>query len=72
MNDPTVPRQPFWQVQAVFDPDGQGGDFSYTIGLAEQDVPELHLLGRPALGDDPGECDDGLGRLVDEPIVGAA
>lgn len=48
-------RKPFWQVQAVFDPDGDGGDFSYTMGLAGRGVPELHLWGRPSLGEDPGE-----------------
>jgi len=48
-------RKPFWQVQAVFDPDGGGGDFSYTMGLAGRGVPELHLWARPSLGDDPGE-----------------
>ena len=47
-------RAPFWQVQAVFDPDGEGGDFAYTIGLHERGLPELHLWARPTLGEDPG------------------
>ncbi|GAA2147213.1 hypothetical protein GCM10009844_24220 [Nocardioides koreensis] len=47
-------RAPFWQVQAVFDPDGEGGDFAYTIGLRERGLPELHLWARPTLGEDPG------------------
>ncbi len=55
MTDPSRRPHPFWQVQAVFDPDGKGGDFGYTIGLGDRGVPELHLWGRPALGDDPGE-----------------
>jgi hypothetical protein len=45
---------PFWQVQAVFDPDGGGKDFAYTIGLFEAGLPELHLWSRPTEGDDPG------------------
>lgn len=45
---------PFWQVQAVFDPDGGGKDFAYTIGLHDRGNPELHLWARPCLGDDPG------------------
>lgn len=44
---------PFWQVQAVFDPDGKGGDFAYTIGLHRRGLPELHLWARPSLGADP-------------------
>ena len=43
-----------WQVTAVFDPDGEGQDFAYTVGLFERDLPELHLWARPSLGDDPG------------------
>jgi len=43
-----------WKVQAVFDPDGEGHDFAYTIGLVERGLPELHVWGRPSLGDDPG------------------
>lgn len=47
-------RHPWWRVNAIFDPDGDGGDFGYTVGLATRDVPELHLWSRPSLGDDPG------------------
>jgi len=47
--------RPFWTVQPVYDPDGTGGDFAYTIGLAERGLPELHLYCRPSLGEDPGE-----------------
>ena len=47
-------RTPDWEVQAVFDPDGTGGDFAYTIGLFDRGLPELHLWARPSLGDDPG------------------
>lgn len=47
-------QHPFWQVQAVFDPDGEGGDFAYTIGLHDRGFPELHVWARPTLGDDPG------------------
>ncbi|MFZ5847677.1 MAG: hypothetical protein ACOYX5_09885 [Actinomycetota bacterium] len=46
--------EPPWIVQAVFDPDGEGSDFAYTIGLAELGLPELHIWARPSLGDDPG------------------
>src|SRR5512145_1938854 len=45
---------PFWKVQGVFDPQGGGADFSYTIGLWSRGSPELHLWARPSLGDDPG------------------
>ena len=44
---------PFWQVQSVFDPDGTGRDFAYTIGLHTRGLPELHLWARPSLGEDP-------------------
>jgi hypothetical protein len=47
-------RQPWWIVNAVFDPEGTGSDFSYTVGLAGAGVPELHLWARPTLGEDPG------------------
>ena len=47
-------RNPFWQVQSVFDPDRGGHDFAYTIGLHERGLPELHLWARPTLGEDPG------------------
>jgi hypothetical protein len=50
-----VDRQPWWQVMMIFDPDGTGGDFAYTVGLATTGVPELHLWARPSLGDDPGD-----------------
>ena len=46
---------PFWQVQSVFDPDGEGKDFAYTIGLHDRGLPELHIWGRPSLGEDPGD-----------------
>jgi hypothetical protein len=44
----------FWQVQGVFDPDGQEPDFSYTIGLHDRGLPELHLWAQPDEGEDPG------------------
>jgi hypothetical protein len=47
------PQPPFWTVQAVFDPDGLGRDFAYTIGMHSVGLPELHLWGRPTRGDDP-------------------
>lgn len=47
-------RIPFWKVQAVFDPDGTGGDFAYTIGLADRGLSELHMWARPTHGDDVG------------------
>lgn len=47
-------RQPFWTVQSVFDPDGEGGDFAYTIGLHSRGLPELHVWARPDSGEDPG------------------
>ena len=50
----TAPPQPLWQVQAVFDPEGEGKDFAYTIGLHEKGFPELHIWARPSLGEDPG------------------
>jgi hypothetical protein len=48
-------RTPDWQVQSVFDPDGEGYDFAYTIGIHDRGLPELHIWGRPPLGEDPGE-----------------
>jgi hypothetical protein len=48
-------RHPDWVVQTVFDPDGGGYDFAYTIGLHERGLPELHVWARPPSGDDPGE-----------------
>jgi hypothetical protein len=50
-----VRTHPWWQVMTIFDPDGAGGDFAYTVGLATKGVPELHMWARPSLGDDPGE-----------------
>lgn len=47
-------KNPPWMVQIVFDPDGRGHDFAYTIGLCELGVPELHMYARPSLVDDPG------------------
>jgi hypothetical protein len=46
--------RPFWKVMAVFDPDGNGHDFAYTIGFFDRGLPELHMYARPSLGDDPG------------------
>ncbi len=43
-----------WQVIAVFDPDGTGQDFGYTVGLADLGHPELHMWARPTDGTDPG------------------
>jgi hypothetical protein len=43
-----------WQVTAVFDPEGRGQDFAYTVGLFDRGLPELHLWARPSLGEDPG------------------
>ena len=45
---------PFWTVISVFDPDGTGSDFAYTVGLADRGCPELHVWSRPTEGDDPG------------------
>jgi hypothetical protein len=45
---------PFWQVQVVFDPDGTGAEFAYTIGLHTRGLPELHIWARPSIGEDPG------------------
>lgn len=38
----------------MFDPDGTGQDFGYTVGLAELGHPELHMWARPTDGTDPG------------------
>lgn len=43
-----------WRVVAVYDPDGTGSDFGYTVGLADHGVPELHMWARPTDGSDPG------------------
>ncbi|MDO9456601.1 hypothetical protein, partial [Nocardioides sp.] len=48
-------RRPTWTVQSVYDPDGGGKDFAYTVGLDDIGHPELHLWARPGLGDDPGD-----------------
>ncbi len=69
-NPHTDDRHPFWQVAAIFDPEGTGGDFSYTVGLHERGVPELWLAARPSLGEDPGadwrlSLND-TGRLLNE------
>ncbi|VXC10018.1 hypothetical protein [Nocardioides sp. AX2bis] len=48
-------RSPWWMVNAIFDPDGGGADFSYTEGLAARGHPELHIWARPTDGLDPGE-----------------
>ena len=47
-------EKPSWKVQGVFDPSGDKPDFSYTIGLHDRGLPELHLWGQPDRGDDPG------------------
>jgi hypothetical protein len=49
-----VGRDIFWQVTAVFDPDGTGQDFAYTVGLGDRGLPELHMWARPTHGDDVG------------------
>lgn len=46
---------PWWTVQTVFDPDGGGADFAYTIGCHDRGLPELHIWARPDRGHDPGE-----------------
>ncbi len=38
----------------MYDPDGGGKDFAYTIGLHSRGLPELHIWARPSLGEDPG------------------
>lgn len=50
----TADRRPTWQILTIFDPDGTGGDFAYTVGLHDHGRPELWLAARPSLGDDPG------------------
>ncbi|MGI8720607.1 MAG: hypothetical protein ACR2JG_00095 [Geodermatophilaceae bacterium] len=44
----------FWRVVSVYDPDGGGADFGYTVGLADRGLPELHVWARPTHGSDPG------------------
>lgn len=67
---PPISQSPFWKVQAVFDPDGGGGDFAYTIGLDSVQLPELHLWARPSRGDDPAPdwkfSSRDLGALLNE------
>jgi hypothetical protein len=41
--DREITVEPFWDVQAVSDPDGEGSDFAYTVGLADLDLSGLHL-----------------------------
>ena len=48
-------RSPTWTIQGVFDPDETGQDFSYTIGLHDLGLPELHLWASPTDGHDPGD-----------------
>jgi hypothetical protein len=48
-------RTPTWMVQGVFDPEVKGQNFSYTIGLHDSGLPELHLWASPTDGDDPGD-----------------
>ena len=43
-----------WLVQSVVDPDGDGADAAYTIGLRRYGLPELYVEARPTFGDDPG------------------
>ena len=50
MIDPTS----LCEVISVFDPDGDGGDFAYTVGLRDLDIPELVIRARPSEGHDPG------------------
>jgi len=50
MIDPTA----LCEVISVFDPDGKGGDFAYTVGLRDLGRPELHISARPTEGEDPG------------------
>ena len=46
-----------FSVQGVFDEEGHGRDFAYTIGLHPLGRPELHLRSRPSHGNDPGGGD---------------
>ncbi|WP_459984267.1 hypothetical protein [Nocardioides sp. AN3] len=48
-----LPRTPWWDVIVVLDDDGRFR-FAYTVGLATDDLPELHLWSQPSLGEDPG------------------
>lgn len=69
---------PEWRVMAVFDPDGGGQDFAYTIGLAAKGHPELHVWARPTDGLDPGvdfklsaeDCGHLLNRFSEELLSG--
>ncbi|MDN5727443.1 MAG: hypothetical protein L0G99_16175, partial [Propionibacteriales bacterium] len=47
-------RTAWWKVLSIFDPDGDGIDFAYTVGLHDRGFPELHLWARPDRGTDPG------------------
>lgn len=47
-------REDLCQIISVFDPEGTGGDFAYTVGLADRGLPELHIWARPSEGEDPG------------------
>ncbi len=53
--DDRLDRTPTWMVQGVFDPDVKGQNFSYTIGLHDRGLPELHLWASPTDGHDPGD-----------------
>ena len=50
MVDPTT----LCEVISVFDADGNGGDFAYTVGLRDLNLAELVIRARPSEGDDPG------------------
>src|SRR5437764_11783299 len=50
MIDPTS----LCEVISVSDPDGNGGDFAYTVGLRDLNIPEVVIRARPSEGDDPG------------------
>lgn len=41
-----------WRVTSVFDPDGTGHDFAYTVGLHDLGQPELFMWARPSEGGD--------------------
>jgi hypothetical protein len=60
-----------FSVQGVFDEEGLGRDFAYTIGLHHLGRPELLLRSRPSHGHDPGGGDwhlslNDLGHLLNE------
>ena len=68
-----------FSVTAVFDPDGMGADFAYTVGLDDAGWCELHIWARPSDGTDPGldfrlssqDCASVLKRAADGLIGGA-